>query len=200
MSVFHACMVSTVSYGRLPSISIFWLVFADFPFFQITSDYLILEFSRSFSKETTTNLIHLLDQAFSSIVPRWPNHDRLLSCKNSLVLFSFSLFLSFLCRNRIPRLNVAHPSNHNVITSFSLTSQFLLSHGIALCTHVEYNQPFSRKRCIYELTQSSLDHCYNIVKCTPSGFYCVTKITKLSHNFKRLAIEFYAWTIFLQTE
>ena len=24
MSVFHACMVSTVSYGRLPSISVFW--------------------------------------------------------------------------------------------------------------------------------------------------------------------------------
>ena len=41
ISVFHACMDWTVSYERLPSISVFSYVLADFSFFQITSDYLI---------------------------------------------------------------------------------------------------------------------------------------------------------------
>ena len=42
MSVFYACRGWTVSYARLPSIPVFSYVLADFPFFQITSDYLPL--------------------------------------------------------------------------------------------------------------------------------------------------------------
>ena len=46
-----------------------------------------------------------------------------------------------------------------------------------------------------ELTPSTADPCYNTINCTPSSSYCVTKITKLFQNFKKLAIKFYASTI-----
>ena len=36
-------------------------------------------------------ILHLLNQALSSILSRWPNHCSLRPCKHSLVLFSFSL-------------------------------------------------------------------------------------------------------------
>ena len=42
----------------------------------------------------TLKVVHLLDQAFSSIPSRWPNHCSPLSCKHCFVLFSFSLVLS----------------------------------------------------------------------------------------------------------
>ena len=41
-SVFHAYMSWTVSFERFPNISVFTYVLEELPFFQITSDYLIL--------------------------------------------------------------------------------------------------------------------------------------------------------------
>ena len=49
-------MGRTVSFERVLSISVFIHVLADFPFFQIISDYPITCFSWSYSGETTTNL------------------------------------------------------------------------------------------------------------------------------------------------
>ena len=56
MPVFHACMGWAVSYERLPNISVFSYVHVDFPFSQITSDYLIPCFPWSSPGETTANL------------------------------------------------------------------------------------------------------------------------------------------------
>ena len=68
-SVFHTCMGWTVSYEKLPSISVFSYVLSSFPFFQITSDYLIPCFvGRPLGKlPPTLKVLHLLDQALSSI-------------------------------------------------------------------------------------------------------------------------------------
>ena len=40
-------------------------------------------------------ILHLLDQALSFNVSRWPNCCSFLSCKDSVKLFNFSLILSF---------------------------------------------------------------------------------------------------------
>ena len=42
----------------------------------------------------TSKVVHLLDQAFSPILSRLPNHCSPLSCKHCFELFSFSLVLS----------------------------------------------------------------------------------------------------------
>ena len=46
------------------------------------------------------------------------------------------------------------------------------------------------------LTPPTADPCYNTTNSTLSSFYCVTNITKLFHNLKRLITWFYAWAIF----
>ena len=56
MSLLHAHMGWMVSYERLPSISAFSYFLADFPFSQITSNYLIPHIPCSSSGETTANL------------------------------------------------------------------------------------------------------------------------------------------------
>ena len=65
-------------------------------FFQTTSDYLIPYFLWSSSEEATTNIsvLHLLNHTLSSILSICSNHCSLLSCKRSLMLFSFSLVFS----------------------------------------------------------------------------------------------------------
>ena len=90
-------MGRTISYRRLPNFSVFSYVLPDRPFFQTTSDYLILCFTRLYSGETTAGLValkvlHLLELALYFIFSRQPN----LSFKHSLVLFTFSLVLSSL--------------------------------------------------------------------------------------------------------
>ena len=42
-------------------------------------------------------VLYLLDQALSPIFSRWPNHSSLISCEDYLMLFNFSLILSFFC-------------------------------------------------------------------------------------------------------
>ena len=43
----------------------------------------------------TLKVLYLLDQAFSSILYRWPNHCSLWFCKHSVVVFKLSLVLSY---------------------------------------------------------------------------------------------------------
>ena len=76
---------------RLSSISVFSYVLADFPFFEIIPDNLNPCFP---CFPVTLKVLHLLDQALSSILSRKPNHCSLLSCKHPLMLFNFSLVLS----------------------------------------------------------------------------------------------------------
>ena len=92
--IYH--LLSLICMKKLPYISAFSYVLADFLFFQITSDCLIPCFFRSFSKETTTKLrfLHLLYRALSSILSRRPNHWSFLSCEYSPMIFNFSLVLS----------------------------------------------------------------------------------------------------------
>ena len=68
-SVFHACMGWTVSFERFPNISVFTYVLEELPFFQITSDYLILCFPWSSCGELPLILkvIHLIVKARFSI-------------------------------------------------------------------------------------------------------------------------------------
>ena len=58
-----------VSYERLFNIFVFSYILADFPLYQMTSDYIILCFFWPSSGETTTEVenLDLLDQALPSI-------------------------------------------------------------------------------------------------------------------------------------
>ena len=68
-SVFYACIGWTVSYEELQSIFVFSYVLIDFPFFQITSDYLISCFRWSFSGETNANLSFYVYQTIAVFCP-----------------------------------------------------------------------------------------------------------------------------------
>ena len=61
-SVFYACMDQVVSQERLQSIFVFSQVFADFPFFQITFDYLISLGCPKEKQLLTFKVLNLLDQ------------------------------------------------------------------------------------------------------------------------------------------
>ena len=89
---FKACFGRFLMKDFQTFLSLVMSLLTHFPFFQITSDYLISCFSWSSSGETAANLevLHLLDQALSSILSRCPKHCNLLSCKNSILLFNFS--------------------------------------------------------------------------------------------------------------
>ena len=96
-SVFNACMGWTLFFERLPSISVFSYVFAEFlslaPLL-ITSFHVLL--GRPLRKlPLTLKFLHLLHQALSSIISRWPyNCSFYHTIQHSLILFNFSLVLS----------------------------------------------------------------------------------------------------------
>ena len=89
MSVFHACMSLTVSYKKdfqsFLSLVMSLLTFLSFISFLITSFHIL--FGRSLEKLLLTlKVLHLEDQALSSILSGWSNHCSLLLCKHSLML------------------------------------------------------------------------------------------------------------------
>lgn len=61
----------------------------------------------------TLEVLQLTDQAFSSVLSRWPNHCCLLSSRHPpwhpILVYS----PKFLCRNPIPRPNIAHSLKHH---------------------------------------------------------------------------------------
>ena len=91
----------------------------------------------------------MIDQEFSPIISRQPNHSSLLSCKHCLILFNLSLGLSSLAEILSSGLAllihsvvlVSFLSTRN--TSFSLTGQLSLPYSILLCIYAEYNLPFA---------------------------------------------------------
>ena len=99
----------------------------------------------------TLKVLHVLDQGFSSILSKRPKHCSLLSCKNSFMLFNFSLVLSFSAEILLPDL--ALDIHLTILTSFipslilfsPLTSQASFSYSTMLLTHAEYNLLFSLK-------------------------------------------------------
>ena len=173
-----------------------------FPFFQITSDYLISCFSWSSSGETAANLevLHLLDQALSSILSRCPKHCNLLSCKNSILLFNFSRvpssFVEILSSK--PKLHI-----HLIILvsflSSLMTSSFLFGQvsfpfSTAIHTYPEYNLLYAPKSMPLLATKGAkyLNLHHPLSNAPPSSSCCAIKITTFFHNFKGLAIYFYA--------
>ena len=71
-------------------------------------------------------ILHLLYQALTSIHSRAPNHCSLLSCKHSLMLFSFSLVLSSSIETLSSDLTL-HPFNHPCIISLYFDLIFLFN-------------------------------------------------------------------------
>ena len=99
----------------------------------------------------TLKVLHLLDQAVSSVLSRWPNHCSLLYCKYSFILINFSLILSFsaeiLSSGLTLHIHLTFLSSFvsSLITSLSLTDQVSLLHSIILRAHAEYNLSFAHK-------------------------------------------------------
>ena len=93
----------------------------------------------------------LPDQALSLILSRLPNHCSLLTCKHSLILFSFRLVLSSsleILSSGLPlhfHLNMLVSFFSSLITSSFSTGQVSLTYSITLHTHVEYNLSFAPK-------------------------------------------------------
>ena len=123
----YVCVVWTVSYEKLPSISVFSYILAYFLSF---GSFLITSFHvRPLWKLLlTSKVLHLLDQALSSILSRWSDHCSLfLSCKHFLILVSFSLilisFVEILSSDLVLRIHVTIFASFlsTRITSFSLT-------------------------------------------------------------------------------
>ena len=55
----------------------------------------------------------------------------------------------------------------------------------------EYNLPFPPNGRLLQAKKgikSTADPCDNTINCTPSSSFCVTKMVKLFHNFKKLVI------------
>ena len=144
--VFHACKG-----WKLPKISVFTYVPADFPFFQITDDFIPC-FPRSSSEETNTNLegsiftgSSILLHPFQMTKPMYS----LLSCKHYLMMFSFNLVPSYsaeiLSSGLILHIHLTTLPSFlfSFITSSFLTDQTSLKYGIMLPTHAEYNLLFA---------------------------------------------------------
>ena len=151
-SVFHACIGWTISYEELSSISALSYVLVDFRFFQITSEYLISCFPRSFSGETTANLKGSTFTRSSTIVYSFQITKPLQSsCKDSLALFNFSLALSSsaevlsLGLMLHIHLTILASFRSSLITSSSITGQVSRPYSITLCTHAEYSLSFAPK-------------------------------------------------------
>ena len=145
ISVFNACMGWLDSYVKLPSISVFGYILADFPFFQITFDHFHVFLGQSLGKlPLTLKVLHLLDQALSSIQSRWPNNSILLSCKHFHILFNFSLIGSssaqLLFSDLMLDIHLTILSFHCFcrITSSSLNGKVSLPYSITLRC-VKYN-------------------------------------------------------------
>ena len=89
MSVFHACMSWTVSYEKdfqsFLSLVMSLLTFLSFISFLITSFHILLGHSLE-KLLLTLKVLHLEDQALSSILSGWSNHCSLLPCKHSFML------------------------------------------------------------------------------------------------------------------
>ena len=127
-------------------------------------------------------VLHLLDQALSSILSRWSNHCSLLSCKHSLVLLNFSLVLcssaeilisSLLLHNHI---TIFASFLSILVTSSSLTGQVSVLNRIYLL--------LIRANLVW-LTKELNIWIYII---HPDPYDNFVKIVKLFHNFKRLVI------------
>lgn len=93
-SVFHACMGWTVSYEAFFSARPL-LTFFSFRLPLITSIHVLLGHHLG-KLPLTLEILHLLDQILSSVLSRSTNNCSLLSCRHSLMLFNFSLFVSCL--------------------------------------------------------------------------------------------------------
>ena len=127
-------------------------------------------------------VLHLLDQTLFSILSRWPNHYSLLSCKHSLMVFNFSLVLSF-------STEIIGSFLYSLITSSSLTGQNSLPYSInAMYKCRVFSLPFAPKGkplLAKKGTKSlNLRHPLLIFVITLSNAFPLI----LSHNFQRLAI------------
>ena len=97
----------------------------------------------------TFKILHLLDQALSSMLSGLLNHCSLLSCRHSLMLFSFNLVLLFSaeilssCLTFQVHLAIFTSFLSRLITSSSLTGQVSFPHNITLRTHAKQNLFFS---------------------------------------------------------
>ena len=106
------------------SLAISLLTFLSFGSFLITSFHV----RPLWKLLLTSKVLHLLDQALSSILSRWSGHCSLfLSCKHFLILFSFSLilisFVEILSSGLVLHIHVTIFASFlsTLITSFSLT-------------------------------------------------------------------------------
>ena len=116
------------------------------PFLSLAMSLLTLSGATTTNLEGTT-LLRLLDQALSFIRFRWPNHCSVLSCKHSLMLFNFNLFLS----PNAKILSSWFSSNHPCITPLQSNHFFVFNWqtsipcSITISTHAKYNLPFAPK-------------------------------------------------------
>ena len=127
----YVCVVWTVSYEKLPSISVFSYIlvyFLSFASLLITSFHV----RPLWKLLLTSKVLHLLDQALSSILSRWSDHCSLfLSCKHFLILVSFSLilisFVEILSSGLVLHIHVTIFASFlsTLITYFSLTLQWI---------------------------------------------------------------------------
>ena len=140
---------------KTSSISVFNYVLADFPFLSfrsllLTSFHVFLGCPMG-KLPLTLMVLHLLDEAFTSILSKWPKQCSFLSCKYFLMLFNFSLVLSSSAKILSSGLmlhiylTILALFLSSLITSSSLVDQVSLATRIILCTHAEYNLPFAPK-------------------------------------------------------
>ena len=127
------------------SLAMSLLTFLSFRSFLITSFHIFLGHPLWI---LPLKIIHLLNQALSSILSRWPNHCSLLPCKHSLVLFSFSLVFrsseEILSSGLTLHINLAIPASFaSMIPSSFLTGQDSFPYSIMQCTHAGYILSFA---------------------------------------------------------
>ena len=127
-------------------------------------------------------VLHLLDQALSSILSRWSNHCSLLSCKHSLVLLNFSLVLRSSAEILISSLLL-----HNHITIFASFLSILVTSS-SLTGQVSFSSRiyFLLLRANLVWLTKELNIWIYIIH--PDPYDNFVKIVKLFHNFKRLVI------------
>ena len=130
----------------------------------------------------TLKVLHLLDQALSSILSRWSNHCSLLSCKHSLVLLNFSLVLRSSAEILISSLLL-----HNHITIFASFLSILVTSS-SLTGQVSFSSRiyFLLLRANLVWLTKELNIWIYIIH--PDPYDNFVKIVKLFHNFKRLVI------------
>ena len=148
------------------------LIFLSFISLLVTSFHVFLG-PRLGKLPLTLKILHLRNQALSSILSRSEKHYSLLSCRYSLIFFDFiqvlSSFTDILSSDLTLYIHptILAPFLSSLIECSSLTGQVSFPYSTTLCTHVEYILLFAFKG-----------------KCTPSSSYSVIKITKLFRNFR----------------